>query len=214
MRTHHVVTAVVATFIIALAVWAGLIWGTMKLGQAAYDRGDYRGAEEHFRTAERISPFDRWQPDFGLGTSLLAQGEIDPAITALEEALETVPEADVVDGVKDPNSYECRVRANLYVGYAEAGRDDDAIAVIETCPNPDPSATDSEDDDGDGDDGDDGEDGDDGDDGGDEGDDGGGDGDDDRDPRLEDLEQRGREGREQRQNDQEWGTGGGSGENW
>ena len=210
MKTYHLITAIIGTLIVALTVWMGVIWGSMWLGQAAYERGDYRAAQEYYKTAERVSPLDRWRPDFGQGTALLAQEQIDQGILKLEEALETVPEADVFEGgIKDPNSYECLVRANLYLGYAEAGRDDDANAVIETCPNPDPSAAGGE--------------------GGGDGGDGGGEGGDGsdpgsggagtgepRDPKQEQLEQRNRDAREQRQEDEEWDRGRGdpNGENW
>lgn len=213
MKTYHLITATVGTFIVALAVWMGIIWGSMWLGQSAYGRGDYSAAHEYYKTAERVSPLDRWRPDFGQGTSLLAQGQIDRGILKLEEALETVPEADIFEGgVKDPNSYECLVRANLYLGYAEAGREDEATAVIETCPNPDPSAASGEEDDGEeGGDGEDGE-------GGEEGGEGGsgGSGGEPRDPKQEELEQRNRDAREQRQDDEEWDQrpGDPSGENW
>lgn len=214
MKTYHLITATVGTFIVALAVWMGIIWGSMWLGQSAYDRGDYTAAHEYYKTAERVSPLDRWRPDFGQGTSLLAQGQIDPGILKLEEALETVPEADIFEGgVKDPNSYECLVRANLYLGYAEAGREEEANAVIETCPNPDPSAA------GGGDEG--GEEGGDGSEGGDGGEEGGeggsgGSGGEPRDPKQEQLDQRNRDAREQRQQDEEWDQrpGDPSGENW
>lgn len=212
MKTYHLITATVGTFIVALAVWMGIIWGSMWLGQSAYDRGDYNAAHEYYKTAERVSPLDRWRPDFGQGTSLLAQGQIDPGILKLEEALETVPEADIFDGgVKDPNSYECLVRANLYLGYAEAGREDEANAVIETCPNPDPSAASGEGDDGE-------EGGDGGEDDGEEGGEGGsgGSGGEPRDPKQEELEQRNRDARQQQQDDEEWDQrpGDPSGENW
>lgn len=212
MKTYHLITATVGTFIVALAVWMGIIWGSMWLGQSAYDRGDYNAAHEYYKTAERVSPLDRWRPDFGQGTSLLAQGQIDPGILKLEEALETVPEADIFDGgVKDPNSYECLVRANLYLGYAEAGREDEANAVIETCPNPDPSAASGEGDDGE-------EGGDGGEGGGEEGGEGGsgGSGGEPRDPKQEELEQRNRDARQQQQDDEEWDQrpGDPSGENW
>ncbi|MBM9434052.1 hypothetical protein [Flaviflexus equikiangi] len=189
MKAYHGATAVVGTLIVALAVWAGLIWGSMWLGRAAYERGDYEQAIDLYGTAERISPFDRWRPDFGQGTGLLAQGDLS-GIAKLEQALDTVPTAEVVDGVKDPNSYECLVRANLYLGYSEAGRDEEAQAVIETCPNPSPSEGESgepEEPEGT---------------------------EEPPDPQQEELAERDREAREQRQNDQEWGRGGGSGQNW
>lgn len=212
MKTYHLITATVGTFIVALAVWMGIIWGSMWLGQSAYDRGDYNAAHEYYKTAERVSPLDRWRPDFGQGTALLAQGQIDRGILKLEEALETVPEADIFEGgVKDPNSYECLVRANLYLGYAEAGREDDATAVIETCPNPDPSAASGEGDDGE-------EGGGGGEDDGEEGGEGGsgGSGGEPRDPKQEELEQRNRDARQQQQDDEEWDQrpGDPSGENW
>lgn len=214
MKTYHLITAIIGTLIVALTVWMGVIWGSMWLGQAAYERGDYRAAQEYYKTAERVSPLDRWRPDFGQGTALLAQEQVDQGILKLEEALETVPEADVFEGgIKDPNSYECLVRANLYLGYAEAGRDDDANAVIETCPNPDPSAAGGE---GGGDEGGDGGDGGgEGGDGSDPGSGGAGTGEP-RDPKQEQLEQRNRDAREQRQEDEEWDRGRGdpNGENW
>lgn len=207
MKTYHLVTAVIGTVIVALAVWMGVIWGAMWLGKSAYERGDYEAARESYETAERVSAFDRWRPAFGQGTALLAQDQIDPGIAKLEEALDTVPQADIFDGgVKDPNSYECLVRANLYLGYAEAGRDDEANTVIETCPNPDPNATGQ----GGGEDPQ-----------GPEGPDneGGGNGEgpeEPKDPKQEELEQRNREARQQRQDDQEWNDGGGGsgGQNW
>ncbi|MGO1402896.1 MAG: tetratricopeptide repeat protein, partial [Flaviflexus sp.] len=144
MKTYHLITAVIGTFIIALAVWSGLIFGSMWFGAKAYERGDYEAAEDYYQTAERVSPLDKWRPDFGQGTALLAQDEINRGIAKLEEALETVPKAEVFEGgVKDPESYECLVRANLYLGYAAADRDEDAEEVIQTCPNPNPNATSS-----------------------------------------------------------------------
>lgn len=213
MKTYHLVTAVIGTIITALAVWSLLIWGSMWLGMKAYERGDYAAAQDYYATAERISPIDRWRPDFGQGTALLAQDQVDAGIAKLEEALETVPEAEVFEGgVKDPNSYECLVRANLYLGYAAADRDDEAEAIIETCPNPNPNATGGggdgdEDDESDGDQ--------------DENDgDGDQDGDqdseqDNQDPQERELQERNREANEQRQREQEYGNGGGGRqENW
>lgn len=209
MKTYHLITAIIGTLLVALAVWVGLIWGAMWLGKQAYERGDYDSAAQYYKTAERVSPLDRWRPDFGQGTALLANGDTNRGITKLEEALTTVPQAEVVDGVKDPGSYECLVRANLYLGYAEAERNDEAEAIIETCPNPDPSATS----------------------GGQQGNDpngpdtdgpdpNGGTGteepDEPTDPKIDELGQRNREADQQRQQEQEWGsnTGGAGGESW
>lgn len=199
MKTHHLITAVVGTVIIAFAVWALLMWGTMQLGRSAYEAGDFETAERRFATASRITPLETWRPAFGEGTALLAQGRTRSGISRLEVALESVPTADVIDGVKDPNSYECTVRANLYLGYAEAGMTDEAEAVIDTCPNPDPTAveeeSESESENESGEEPDEAE-------------------QPEADPQLEELEERNDDSRRQRQDEMEWGGGGGSGENW
>ncbi|WP_182353093.1 hypothetical protein [Flaviflexus huanghaiensis] len=194
MRTHHVATAVIGTLIISLAVWALAMWATMELGRVAYENGDYETAERRFETAGRITLFEPWRPAFGQGTALLAQGKTTPGILRLEHALEDVPKADEIDGVKDPNSYECVVRANLYLGYADAGREEEASSVIDSCPNPDPTAvsTDSEEETGEE----------------------PAEPSDEVDPQLEELEERNEDSRRQRQDEMEWSGGGGSGQNW
>ncbi|WP_054952826.1 tetratricopeptide repeat protein [Flaviflexus massiliensis] len=216
MKTYHLVTAVIGTLITALMVWTLLIWASMWLGMKAYERGDYAAAQDYYATAERISPLDRWRPDFGQGTALLAQDRIDEGIMKLEEALDTVPEAEIFEGgVKDPNSYECQVRANLYLGYAAAERDEDAEAIIETCPNPNPSATGGGEEDPNG--GGEGDSENDGDDPEEEGENGTDTGNQPpQDPQQEELEQRNREADQQRQREHEYrsGDGGGRQENW
>lgn len=140
-RTYHVITAVFATIIFAILVLLVLTWSLHASAKAAYDKGDYAEAESKFETLRTITVFDRWRPEFGVGTSRLAAGDPEGALDPLENALDLVPEAEQIGGVKDTSSYECLVRQNLYLTHAELGDDEAAIEVLDTCINPDPSAT-------------------------------------------------------------------------
>lgn len=140
-RTYHIITAVFATIFFTVLVLLVLTWSLHASAKAAYDRGDYAEAESKFEIVRAITVFDRWRPEFGVGTSRLAAGDPEGALEPLENALDLVPEAEQIGGVKDTSSYECLVRQNLYLTHAELGDDEAAIKVLDTCINPDPSAT-------------------------------------------------------------------------
>ena len=135
----------ISTLLIALAVWTGFMYLSPHLGQQAYRDGEYAAAEKHYSTAMRATPdaWEGWRAPFNRGTSRLHvgvdaeavgdpdgspgaggysmiadAGTIDRAVTDLELALERVPEAERVDGqVADPDEQpECQVRRNLSIG--------------------------------------------------------------------------------------------------
>ena len=68
MKTYHLITAVIGTFIIALAVWSGLIFGSMWFGCESLQAGRLRGRRRLLPDGRTVSPLDKWRPDFGQGT--------------------------------------------------------------------------------------------------------------------------------------------------
>lgn len=78
----------------ALAMDPNLGGAHVGLGQLALDRDDAKLAEEHFRIALRAG--DDGHALAGLGTIMLARGELDAAVGYLTRAAEMVPDYSVI----------------------------------------------------------------------------------------------------------------------
>lgn len=155
IRKYHLLTTVVASLLLVVITYAGAMWLMFHTARSSYDEGDYERAISRYNTLKSVTIIDRWRPYFGTGTTHLAAGDYDPAVSELNEALELVPQAEEHGGIKDPESYECLVRMNLYLAHAGLDQDEEAMTALDTCINPDPSATgggEGDDDEGDGDD--------------------------------------------------------------
>lgn len=118
---YGVVPAVLA---MAAAIWMGYLSVMTMLGHSAIESGDYATAVSRYEAVATADPWiEQWRVQYNLGTAHLLAGDLDPAQTALEQALEGAPLAEWVevsytDGtsarVRDPWAPECLVRTNLY----------------------------------------------------------------------------------------------------
>ncbi|MCL3777793.1 MULTISPECIES: tetratricopeptide repeat protein [unclassified Actinomyces] len=116
--------AVPAVLALAAATWMGWLSVMTMLGHSAVGSGDYATAVSRYGAVAGADPWlEQWRVHYNLGTAHLLAGDLDPAQTALEQALEEAPPADWVevahaDGtsvrVRDPRAPECLVRTNLY----------------------------------------------------------------------------------------------------
>lgn len=99
-----------ALLVLAYAVKVGLMLQHNAAGRDAFERGDYDGAAAEFRDTRSLNWFERWVAPFDQGTALHAQGLLDEAIAAYEDALRVVPERE-----------ECTVRIDLALAHEAVG---------------------------------------------------------------------------------------------
>lgn len=112
-----VVVVAVAVFLIGMHVWS---WAAGR----AYADGRLDAAGGDFRTQVSLTTHgpETWVANYNLGTTLLAQGEVDPGVEYLEVAMSGVPRAtEVAPGRIESYSDECRVRMNLALGIEAQG---------------------------------------------------------------------------------------------
>ncbi|QPL05206.1 MULTISPECIES: tetratricopeptide repeat protein [Actinomyces] len=113
-----------AVLTLAAAIWMGYLSVMTMLGHSAVGSGDYATAVSRYEAVAKVDPWiEQWRVHYNLGTAHLLAGDLDPAQTALEQALEEAPlagwvEVSYTDGtsarVRDPWAPECLVRTNLY----------------------------------------------------------------------------------------------------
>ena len=126
-----------AAIVLLLSAWLGTVSLLTLLGNRAAVHEDYTTAVSRYSAVETINPvLEQWRVHYNLGTAQLFANDLDAAVSELEEALTTAPEADTItaqgsDGsavtALDPTAPECLVRVNLYaahLGKAAAAQED------------------------------------------------------------------------------------------
>lgn len=126
-----------AAVVLLVCAWLGAVSLLTLLGNRAAVHEDYTTAVSRYSAVETINPvLEQWRVHYNLGTAQLFANDLDAAVSELEEALTTAPEADTItaqgsDGsavtALDPTAPECLVRVNLYaahLGKAAAAQED------------------------------------------------------------------------------------------
>lgn len=126
-----------AAIVLLLSAWLGTVSLLTLLGNRAAVHESYTTAVSRYSAVETINPvLEQWRVHYNLGTAQLFANDLDAAVSELEEALTTAPEADTItaqgsDGsavtALDPTAPECLVRVNLYaahLGKAAAAQED------------------------------------------------------------------------------------------
>ncbi|MFY9262712.1 MAG: hypothetical protein GX483_03135 [Actinomycetaceae bacterium] len=127
-RNHILLTSIVA-MVLGLALIVTLLFALpSSLGARAYSHENYDAATARYSQATKITPgfLDPWRAFYSLGTSQIAQGNIDAGIASLEQALELLPEDEKVgsapaDTDEEDMIGECRIRFNMSVGHEITG---------------------------------------------------------------------------------------------
>lgn len=126
-----------AAVVLLVCAWLGAVSLLTLLGNRAAVHESYTTAVSRYSAVETINPvLEQWRVHYNLGTAQLFANDLDAAVSELEEALTTAPEADTItaqgsDGsavtALDPTAPECLVRVNLYaahLGKAAAAQED------------------------------------------------------------------------------------------
>lgn len=119
-----------AAIVLLLSVWLGTVSLLTLLGNRAAVHESYKTAVSRYSGVETLNPvLEQWRVHYNLGTAQLMAGDVDGAVSELEEALTTAPKADTItakgsDGTTvtalDPTAPECLVRVNLYAAHTSA----------------------------------------------------------------------------------------------
>lgn len=107
-----------------LIVWTGAMVALPMLGKAAFDSGS-SSSVTRYQWAVDITPgfLEGWQAPYNLGTAQLAHDRQDAGVANLELALRRVRRAERTQGqIANTEGPECKVRANLSLGYEAQGK--------------------------------------------------------------------------------------------
>ena len=107
-----------------LIVWTGAMVALPMLGKAAFDSGS-SSSVTRYQWAVDITPgfLEGWQAPYNLGTAQLAHDRRDAGVANLELALRRVRRAERTQGqIANTEGPECKVRANLSLGYEAQGK--------------------------------------------------------------------------------------------
>lgn len=125
IRRFHLGTAALLTALVLVAGYLGIGYLAMSLGGRAYGSESYDTADSRFSFTKSVypGPVGDWRADFGLGTTLIKDGDetLDEGVSHLETALDKVPVSSRRGNTMDTTGHECRVRRNLSLGYELQG---------------------------------------------------------------------------------------------
>ncbi len=113
------ITAPIAIVVALIGLWFISLYLWTNFSRSNWNKEDYAGAVASYQRQETVTDVfpEPWLAKYNLGSSMVANGELDRGVEYLREAFQGVPKAVVGEqGNIQPFAYECSVRINLSAG--------------------------------------------------------------------------------------------------